>query len=158
MARPRSVTQRGSTDKTAVFTIGYETATVDSLVERLIEAGVQRVVDVRELPLSRRKGFSKTQLSDALSEAGISYTHVRALGNPKANRELYKGGNVTEGARSYRAQLRGEASFAVSDLASSLSEHRTCLLCLEESPANCHRALIAERLSELHPQITVIHL
>lgn len=54
-----------------VFTVGYEGWAVDDFIGVLKLAGVDRVVDVRELPLSRCKGFSKTKLSGALQAAGI---------------------------------------------------------------------------------------
>ena len=141
-----------------LFTIGYETATPESMVETLARAGVECVVDVRELPLSRRKGFSKTRLRDTLSDGGIGYTHVRALGNPKTNRELYKSSNIVEGARAYRERLLTTASAAVTELVESVHEHTICLLCLEESPADCHRMLVAERVMELDRRVSVVHL
>jgi uncharacterized protein (DUF488 family) len=156
--KPTSAHQTRPLKRFVLFTIGYETATPNTLVQNLTDAGVERVVDVRELPLSRRRGFSKSQLRDTLSAAGISYEHVRVLGNPKANRDLWKSGNITEGARRYRAHLENNGSNALSDLADSIHEHRTCLLCLEHSPANCHRTLIADRISELGRDVTIVHL
>ena len=88
-----------------VFTIGYEDKTPDSLIECLREAGVQRVVDVRELPLSRRYGFSKSALAAALARAGIRYEHMRELGNPKLYRNQYKAGDVEGGSRAFRSHL-----------------------------------------------------
>jgi hypothetical protein len=40
-------------------TIGYEAAQRHTLVDRLRDVGAALLVDVRELPLSRRKGLSK---------------------------------------------------------------------------------------------------
>ena len=85
-----------------LFTIGYQGSTVSDFVERLRAASVDRVVDVRELPLSRRPGFSKSQLAATLTSAGIGYEHVRALGNPKANRERWRAGHTTGGAVAFR--------------------------------------------------------
>jgi hypothetical protein len=56
----------------------------------LRDAGVTRVVDVCELPLLRRRGFSKSRLAETLERFAIRYEHVRALGNPEAFRDLYK--------------------------------------------------------------------
>jgi uncharacterized protein (DUF488 family) len=83
-----------------VFTTGYEQhADTSSLIDTLRAVGVRRLVDVRELPLSRRRGFSKTALAAALATADIEYEHVRELGNPKADRERDRAGRVAEGAR-----------------------------------------------------------
>jgi len=54
-----------------LFTIGYEGRSVAEFIDQLESAGVERVVDVRDLPLSRRAGFSKTPLQRALSDVGI---------------------------------------------------------------------------------------
>jgi uncharacterized protein (DUF488 family) len=141
-----------------LFTIGYEGRTPGELVTRLKSLGVQRVVDVRELPLSRRRGFSKTPLAALLMEAGIRYEHVRALGNPKSTRDRYKRGDVEGGAREYRAYLHNGSSSALVELTNSLTREKTCLLCVEDSHARCHRAVIAGAVAERLPSIAVVHL
>ncbi|MFL6734925.1 MAG: DUF488 family protein, partial [Sphingomicrobium sp.] len=65
-----------------IFTIGYEATTMGDFIVALTSAGVKRVIDVRALPLSRRPGFSKTPLKNALAGAGVDYVHLRALGTP----------------------------------------------------------------------------
>ncbi|MBA2771969.1 MAG: DUF488 domain-containing protein, partial [Sphingomonas sp.] len=56
-----------------IFTIGYEGVTIGEFVVALQRAGVERLIDVRALPLSRRPGFSKTPLRAALNQVGIDY-------------------------------------------------------------------------------------
>jgi uncharacterized protein (DUF488 family) len=58
------------------FTIGYERKTLDEFLSVLVEARVDRVVDVRALPLSRRRSFSKTPLGEALAARSIEYVYV----------------------------------------------------------------------------------
>jgi uncharacterized protein (DUF488 family) len=141
-----------------LFTIGYENhKTPDSLIGALREAGVRRLVDVRELPLSRRRGFSKTALSAALARADIEYEHTRDLGNPKAYRDLYKNGHVAEGERRYRKHLHNGSYDALIELSETLDE-ATCLLCFEASHATCHRSVIVEALEERLGYIEVVHL
>jgi uncharacterized protein (DUF488 family) len=142
-----------------LFTIGYACAAGPSeLVARLQAAGVERVVDVRELPLSRRRGFSKQALAAALAEGGIVYEHVRALGNPKLHRDRYKAGDVTGGARAYRAHLHNGSHSALVELADSLSRAKTCLLCVESEHDTCHRAVIAGAIAERLPRVAIVHL
>lgn len=141
-----------------LFTIGYEGRTPADLIERLREAGVERVVDVRELPLSRRRGFSKSQLAAALERSGIRYEHVRALGNPKPTRARYKSGDVDGGAREYRAHLHNGSYPALADLADSIADEKTCLLCVEESHDRCHRSVIAGAVAERLPRVAIVHL
>lgn len=141
-----------------LFTVGYEKRSLDDLIAALIDAGVERLVDVRELPLSRRRGFSKTALGDSLREAGIEYVHVKALGNPKPNRERYWAGDIEGGAAVYRKHLANGSRSALVELAASLGEDPACLLCFERDHTECHRDVIVEALLELQPELNVSHL
>jgi uncharacterized protein (DUF488 family) len=142
-----------------LFTIGYEQhPTPASLTERLRGAGVERLLDVRELPLSRRRGFSKTALGAALADAGIRYEHERALGNPKPLRDLYRSGRQGEGEEGYRAHVRNGSAWAVRELARTLTEAATCLLCWEHDHRACHREVIVSELRRLVPDLAVEHL
>ena len=141
-----------------LFTVGYEGRALDEMIAELVRAGVERLVDVRELPLSRRRGFSKTALGESLRGAGIEYIHVRALGNPKPNRERYWAGDVEGGAEVYRRHLNNGSRPALEDLSDSLTEGSTCLLCFERDHAMCHRDVIVEALQELQPDLSIAHL
>jgi len=142
-----------------LYTIGYELhRTPDSLTAALSDAGVTRLVDVRELPISRRKGFAKKALAAALAEAGIDYEHERALGNPKPSRDMYRSGRQAEGERAYLAHLRNGSAGAVDELAATLADERTCVLCFEHDHRECHRALIVAELRERLPNLLVEHL
>lgn len=142
-----------------LYTIGYERhRTPDSLTAMLKDAGVTRLVDVRELPISRRKGFAKKALAAALAEAGIGYEHERALGNPKPSRDMYRSGRQAEGERQYLAHLRNGSSDAVDELAATLADEPTCVLCFEHDHRECHRALIVAELRERLPNLLVEHL
>ncbi len=141
-----------------LFTVGYEGRSLDELIAELLDAGIDRLIDVRELPLSRRRGFSKTALSDALREADIEYVHVKALGNPKPNRERYWAGDVEGGAAVYRKHLNNGSRSALVELADGLGDDPACLLCFERDHTECHRDVIVEALQELRPQLTISHL
>jgi uncharacterized protein (DUF488 family) len=144
---------------TTLFTIGYEQhRSPASLIDALCGAGVRRLVDVRELPLSRRRGFSKTALAEALGDAAIEYEHVRALGNPKPYRELYKAGRVSEGEAHYRAHLHNGSYPALLELSETLGDAPTCLLCFEAEHDVCHRSVIVDALEERLPDLDVVHL
>ncbi len=142
-----------------LFTVGYEQhLTPESLVAELAANGIQRLLDVRELPMSRRQGFSKTALRDALATAGVAYHHDRALGNPKSYRDLYRSGRQLEGERLYRQHLRNGSAHAVDQLAVIVAEDRTCILCYEQDHRSCHRAVIVEELKMRLPSLHVEHL
>jgi uncharacterized protein (DUF488 family) len=141
-----------------IYTVGYEGRSLADMLEDLSRVGVTRLVDVRELPLSRRPGFSKTKFAAALADAGIDYQHIKPLGNPKPNRDRYRSGDVEGGARTFRAHLHNGSYPALVQLASSLEDGTTCLMCFERDHTICHRDVIVGSLTELQPDLTVTHL
>ena len=88
-----------------IWTIGYEGAAMDDFLGVLVRAGVEQVIDVRALPLSRRPGFSKSSLAASLKEAGMGYVHLKALGTPKAGRDAAKKGDRATLEAVYDVQL-----------------------------------------------------
>jgi uncharacterized protein (DUF488 family) len=131
-----------------VGSVGYERHRDSArFAQHLREAGVERLIDVRELPISRRRGYAKTALAQALQHEGIEYVHVRALGNPKPYRDLYKSGRVPEGRAAYEEHLLGERADALRDLVPLLEERRSALMCVEHDPAVCHRTVILDALA-----------
>lgn len=46
----------------ALFTLGYEGLSIDAFIARLQAAQVKTIVDVRELPLSRKKSAMRVRL------------------------------------------------------------------------------------------------
>jgi uncharacterized protein (DUF488 family) len=131
-----------------IFTIGYEGATMDEFLAALTNAGVERVIDVRALPLSRRPGFSKTPLRLALDEAGIEYIHLKALGTPSEGRTAARAGRHEDMKRVYAGQL--ELPEAIAQGAQMLDlavEKPSALLCMEREPAQCHRTLLLDAIA-----------
>jgi uncharacterized protein (DUF488 family) len=139
-----------------IFTIGYEGTTVGEFIEALTQAGVKRVIDVRAVPNSRRPGFSKTPLRNALAETGIDYVHLRALGTPADGRAAARAGRHDELVRIYAGQL--ELPEAIAEGAQMLdlaAGEPSALLCYERDPAQCHRNLL---ISATAPDAEVVHL
>lgn len=133
-----------------IFTIGYEKSTIDDFVNRLADAEIEVLVDVRELPLSRKKGFSKKGLDAAVREAGIDYLHVKALGDPKPGRQAARAGNHDLFVEIFTQHMEGEdARMALTELADTVKGKRICLTCFERHHEGCHRKIVAERLSAL---------
>jgi uncharacterized protein (DUF488 family) len=141
----------------ALFTFGYEGLAIDGFIARLKKAGVAVVVDVRELPLSRKKGFSKTVFAAALNDAGIVYTHVPAFGCPKPIRNQYKiDGNWKRYKKAFNSYLATQAS-AVAGLAKFSKTTKACLVCFEADFNFCHRSLVARAASDAGGA-NVVHL
>lgn len=132
-----------------IWTIGYEGATMDAFLGALTRAGVEQVIDVRALPLSRRPGFSKTSLAASLKEAGIGYVHLKALGTPKAGRDAAKKGDRATLEAVYDNQLElPEAQVQAARMRELASEKRSALLCYERDPSCCHRTLLLDAEGE----------
>ena len=126
-----------------IFTIGYEGATVAEFIAALKRAGVERLIDVRAVPNSRRPGFSKTPLRNALAEEGIEYVHLRALGTPADGRAAARAGRLDDLKRIYAGQLElPEAMAEAAQMVALASEKPSALLCYEREPAGCHRTLL----------------
>jgi uncharacterized protein (DUF488 family) len=132
-----------------VSTIGYEGAELEAFLATLLAAGIDHVVDVRAVPISRKRGFSKLKLAAALAEANIEYTHVAALGDPKAGREAMKRGDYETFFSIYSAHIASESGEAALSHVDTLARnHSAALLCFERRPDECHRTVIASTLSE----------
>ena len=139
-----------------IFTIGYEGTTVGEFIAALQSAGVERVIDVRALPLSRRPGFSKSPLRAALEEAGIEYIHLKALGTPSEGRTAARAGRHSDMARIYAGQLELPEAIAQSAQMLELAREKpSALLCMERDPAVCHRSLLIDAVAA---DAEVVHL
>lgn len=131
-----------------IFTIGYEATTVGEFLAALQAAGVQRVIDVRAVPNSRRPGFSKTPLRNALAEVGIDYVHLRALGTPADGRAAARAGRHEDLKRIYAGQLELPEAIAQGAQMLDLAEEKpSALLCYERAPEGCHRTLLIEAVA-----------
>jgi uncharacterized protein (DUF488 family) len=144
-----------------IWTIGYERLLPPALVAELRAAGVQRLIDVRYRPQSRRAGMSKTRLGELLGDHGIAYEHRRALGTPADIRWFYKHNRVDEGQTAFAEHVEREASDDLDALAEELrapDAPRTALMCLEAEPEVCHRRTLTDHLRERVPGLQVIDL
>jgi len=131
------------------YTIGYEGRELEEFVARLREQQVEVLIDIREKPASRKPGFSKTPLREALEDVGIEYLHVKALGSPSTIRYEYKrGGDKETFFKAYRAYLRTQVAHLRTVL-DAVREKTCCLMCLERHAMDCHRSTVSDMLKEL---------
>ncbi|MFI6239294.1 DUF488 family protein [Micromonospora sp. NPDC050795] len=77
--------------RAGILGVGYEGRSIDEFVTGLADMGVTRLVDVRMTPISRKRGFSKSALCQALAPHGIVYEHRRELANPRESRPGFAG-------------------------------------------------------------------
>ncbi len=131
-----------------LYTIGYEGADLADFLATLKRAKTNVLLDIRELPISRRKGFSKTALKEALADIGIAYRHEKKLGSPKAVRhQLREDWDYTRFFRNYDQHLSRQM-----DLLEQLTQEiqgNVALMCYEKDHTTCHRASVVNELARM---------
>ena len=116
-----------------IYTIGYEGFTLDAFVSALRKYHIDTVIDIREMPLSRKPGFSKTALANVLNLSGLDYEHMVKLGCPKEIRNRYN----------FLSYLKTQPQ-AIAALAAVAQSAECALLCYEKDYNFCHRSLVAD--------------
>ena len=130
-----------------IVTIGYENADFNDFLTTLETLGVTTLLDIRELPISRRPGFAKTALRDGLASVGIDYRHEPRLGSPKDIRhQLRDDGDYKKFFKDFDRYLRTQTTL-LEQLSGELTG-TVALLCYERDPNECHRSRIAEIVQE----------
>jgi len=140
-----------------LYTAGYEGRQIDSFIDDLRVHKIARVIDVREIPISRKPGFSKSALRANLMSANIDYIHIKPLGSPTPIRDKLRADSDHKAfIESFTAYLLTQDIF-IHEALEFAKNGRSCLLCFERLAENCHRSIVAQRISELSPQEVVIH-
>jgi uncharacterized protein (DUF488 family) len=132
-----------------LYTVGYEGHTIDTFVDLLLAHNIAQVLDVRQRPHSRKPGFSKTRLREALHAVSIDYLHLGDLGTPKPLRDMVRATHdYAEFFRAYEQHLQ-EQQEALAEALRYVQQQRSVLLCLEADPAHCHRSSVAAALEAM---------
>src|SRR5256885_1063238 len=140
-------------------TIGYEGASIEDFIATLLTAEVAILVDVRELPISRRRGFAKNALSGSAQTAGINYVHSPGLGDPKEGREAARASDRQRFRTIFSAHLSSpEAQADLTRVVELARSGGACLMCYERAPGECHRQMITDAISATIPNLSVRHL
>lgn len=132
-----------------VATIGFTKSTAEHFFERLRNAGVKKVVDVRLNNKSQLAGFAKSaDLAYFLrSIAGIQYVHLPLLAPTEPMLTAYKKEKGDWSLYEHRFMgLMAERKIECKFKAESFDE--TCLLCSEDKPHHCHRRLVCDYLNK----------
>lgn len=138
-----------------IYSVGYEGLTLQQFINRMLDSQVTVVVDVRMTPSSRRPGFSKRTLSQALCDAGIGYQHEKELGNPPDNRGHFRGGSNSIGRERMRTILENGAGDALRRLVELTRTETVAVLCVERFATSCHREVITDMAREIEPSLEV---
>ncbi|HET6816537.1 MAG TPA: DUF488 domain-containing protein [Mycobacteriales bacterium] len=148
---------------TTVRTFGHGTAGQDELLGRLQAAGIERVVDVRIAPGSKRHPHvGRDALSLWLPEAGIGYRWEKRLGGfrklaPDSPDVALRNDSFRAYAGHMRSSEFAEAIDALIVEASDRAEAAVAVMCSESVWWRCHRRLVADFLV-LARDVKVEHL
>jgi len=142
-----------------LMTCGYEGTKPSQFFSTLLSNKVATIVDLRELPLSRKPGFSKSALATSAKRYNLNYVHIPALGCPREIRHAYReDNNWSRYARRFLAYLKTQGQ-AIDELAELIERERCCLLCFEADPNFCHRSYVAEDLTTRNgAKLSIVHL
>jgi uncharacterized protein (DUF488 family) len=141
----------------ALHTIGYEGLDTPDFLSLLSRHDIETLVDIRELPLSRKSGFSKKALTTSVQRRGIGYIHLPHLGCPKPIRNRYREDrNWTRYQRDFLKYL-GTQGEAIDSLAAMAGNSCCALLCFEADHNLCHRSMVADAVKQLSG-VSVCHI
>ncbi|OIO26505.1 hypothetical protein COX85_00345 [Candidatus Micrarchaeota archaeon CG_4_10_14_0_2_um_filter_55_9] len=145
--------------KRKLYTLGYEGRDLPSFIQQLKDEKVEKLLDVRQTAWSRKRGFSKTALSEAVESEGITYLHFSMVGAPKALREeLYSTWDYARffaGYRKHLNKLNGDLTEVVEEATSGSA----CLMCFEADHKACHRSVLAQCIKRQDGNgLQIIHL
>jgi len=136
------------TARCAAYTAGYEGLLVDGFLNGLIRAGIARLIDVRNNPVSRRYGFHKTTLARLCGKLGIDYEHFPELGITSDQRQDLD----APGARDtlfdqYERTTLPAHSAAIARVGRLMRDKPSVLVCMEACHTQCHRSRLAKAVA-----------
>jgi uncharacterized protein (DUF488 family) len=131
-------------------TVGYTGFSIEEFSEKLAENGVECLVDIREIPISRKPGFSKSALRENLEKTGITYHHYRLLGSPRHLRHDFRetGDFKTFFAKVHRHIASSEATSQLQEVIRVARHASACLMCCCPDWEFCHRKCVVEAISK----------
>jgi uncharacterized protein (DUF488 family) len=142
-----------------LFTVGYQGHTIETFLDVLMAHGIAHVIDVRQLPFSRKPDFSKKRLTVHLAAVGIEYTHLVQLGTPKVLRDDVRRTHDYEAFFQAMDALIAAQPEALQIALSLARAQPSALLCFEANQAECHRLSVAHAIEQLRGErCVVIHL
>ena len=131
-----------------LFTVGYQGTEIDSFIAHIKKHAINCLIDVREVPLSRKPGFSKASLVGHLESNDIRYIHLKELGSPKILREKLKIDNDYETFFLRMEEHLADKQDAIENAYSYATNNTCCLMCYEHLADNCHRKVVADKIKE----------
>lgn len=131
-----------------LYTVGYEGLTINGFLAMIDGPPIALIVDARERPLSRKPGFSKRALQEALERLNVGYRHMPELGSPSVLRHQFKeSGNWALFRAGYSNWLGGQLD-SINTLRRFATLQTIGVLCFEADVNLCHRSILVESVLE----------
>lgn len=145
--------------KRKLLTIGYGGFGIQEFLNALVTNEVRWLIDIREIPVSRKEGFSKSVLKSHLDGVGIHYSHFGWLGSPGQSRSrLRETGDYDIFFREVRRQLEtSESMTQIHEVVEIAKRERACLMCYCPRWELCHRRCVVEAIMSCS-SLTVGHV
>lgn len=143
--------QKRNLDSFEFFTIGYEGISLESYLNKLIINDVKLLCDVRKNSLSRKYGFSKSQLQNACESIGIKYLHIPDLGIDSDKRqELNTISDYNILFEEYEKTTLKKNHNSIKYLFQLAKDYRrVAITCFEKEVCMCHRGRVLKALTTL---------
>ncbi|MBE3040648.1 MAG: DUF488 domain-containing protein [Chloroflexi bacterium] len=142
----------------AVYTVGYESLSVDSFFKRLLRKGIRAIADVRSNPVSRKYGFARKSLGEISAKLGLRYHHLPELGIPPDERRTLDGPeSYVRLLDSYEAHNLPRLGTEILRLGRLLEAQPCVIMCAEKDFRMCHRGRLATAVSGI-TGLPIVHL
>ena len=142
-----------------LYTIGFTKKNAKDFFNKLRQAKVKKVIDIRLNNNSQLAGFTKKDdLAFFLQElCNCQYEHRPDWAPTKEILDRYKKKEITwADYEKLFATLLSEKN--INETVALENLDRACLLFSEATPEKCHRRLVAEYLKKIFADLTVKHL
>lgn len=141
-----------------LHTIGYEGRRIDDFINILLQNEIEILVDIRAVPHSRNRNFSKINLEEYLLANGIDYLLIEELGSPKELRDKVKSdGDYDYFFSEYDRFLKNKIKY-LSAILNFIKTRKACLFCYEADADRCHRKSVTGKLKEQDATLEIIDL
>ncbi len=150
---------RPVTNGQKLYTIGYEGIKAETYMNRLLEKSINLLVDVRKNSMSRKFGFSKSQLQHMCNTLDIKFLHMPELGiEAEKRKDLETQEEYDELFEEYEQKMLPNRIERLEELYRLYEEYkRLALTCYEKNPEHCHRNKITGFLRQ-NFELPVEHL
>jgi len=140
-------------DQIGITTIGYEGASIDEFLMRLIQEKIHILVDIRNNPWSMKYGFTKQTLATLCDKLGIQYLSIPTLGiTSHLRKNLQTKEDYEHLFTQYSTYLKTRTD-DINKLIQLSREQKLALMCFEKDPLLCHRHILAEELERFRTKV-----